>query len=266
MPRTLTTRCLLLCLSLWGIPSAGAAEAVPETAWGLRAYDAAALVEVTGFPECSEDGAPCALRTWTLTAPVLLDRESRMLVAAPAGALAGALRITLRLPGEAEDREAFQIPLPARLGVAALLVDGTLPPRAGDRLPSIPAGGDGPDGDLVPQDATAVWILARTPGVPDAPARPIPGHVVPPPPAPHRAARQSPSPMFTEELYFRLVACDEAGTHGFCTECLLYERYEDLLIHAGLQDERLRRLLPTVRRIDREVFRHRLEPLCGEGR
>ncbi len=86
------------------------------------------------------------------------------------------------------------------------------------------------------------------------------------PPSPHRVTRPSPSPMFTEDLYFRLVTCDEAGMRRFCTECLLYERYEDLLIHSGLEDERLRRLLPFVRRIDREVFRHRLEPACEETR
>ncbi|MFH1532506.1 MAG: hypothetical protein ABIK09_17415 [Pseudomonadota bacterium] len=35
---------------------------------------------------------------------------------------------------------------------------------------------------------------------------------------------------------------------------------------AGLEDERLRRLLPFVRRIDREVFGQRLEPACQGGR
>ena len=72
--------------------------------------------------------------------------------------------------------------------------------------------------------------------------------------------------MFNEDLYFRLVACDEAGLRRFCAECLLYERYEDLLDHTGLEDERLRRLLPFVRRIDREVFGQRLEPTCEGGR
>ena len=86
------------------------------------------------------------------------------------------------------------------------------------------------------------------------------------PPSPHRAARQSPSPLFTEALYFRLVACDEVGLRQFCTECLLYERYEDLLIRSGLEDEWLRRLLPFVRDIDLEVFGHRLEPTCGVRR
>ena len=82
------------------------------------------------------------------------------------------------------------------------------------------------------------------------------------PASPHRAARRSPSSLFTEPLYFRLMGCDEVGLRRFCTECLLYERYEDLLVHAGLEDEWLRRLLPFVRRVDQEVFGHRIEPNC----
>jgi hypothetical protein len=452
MRRTLTHTGLLLCLCLGAVAPGRAGETVPPEAWGLRAYEAAALVEVTGFPECPEDGGACVLRTWTLTAPVLLDAGSRMLLAVPAGALANALRVTLRLPGETAARDAFQVPVPLRFGVAVLGVGGTLPEQAADRLPPVAGGWDGADTAAPPPaKATPIWILLRTPGVPDAPARTVSGHLVPPapppgravqsfpvavetgdplpegggvvcddrgrflglrarlgegwilvparrvgealtlaagavrsgaagpatarnladgvlgawsaytafratggaggpvsdvvvdgaettlatgprrlleaascraqrawrglvdartdqnadhvellgeywewiqspgfrtlqsclaretgttvllscfachPPSPHRAMRQSPSSLFTEDLYFRLVDCDEVGTRRFCAECLLYERYEDLLIHSGFEDERLRRLLPFVRRIDREVFRHRLEPACEAG-
>ncbi len=415
---------LLICLT-----------AGPEP-WGNKAYDAAALLQVTGFPTCQEDGGACALDRWPITAPIMRDADSRLFIAVPAGAIAGALRVRLRMPGEAEDREAYPVPVPPRFGVAVLVVDGGLPEQRLDQLPPIPARVAPAAGPGKPDSAEArVWVLSRSPELPAAPAQPIAGRLVPTgvemdgpvpagggfvcddhgaflgllaragdrwtlipsgrvgealllasgavrtgatnaggsqalaggvlgawltwvayrasgatatgasdvvvdeaqttletgprqlletaycraqrawrglvdartdqnadhvellseywewvqapgfrklqaclaaetgttvllscfachPPSPHRATRPSPSPMFTEDLYFRLVGCDEAGTRRFCTECLLYERYEDLLIHSGFEDERLRRLLPFVRRIDREVFRHRLEPLC----
>jgi len=445
---------VVLALMLSGVSPAHGDDVGEPEAWGVRAYDAAVLLEVTGFPDCLEDARSCRARRWSLTAPAMRTSEATVLVAAPAGALSGALRVTLRLPGEVAPRGVVQIPIPLRLGVAVLAVEGTASPSIIERLPPVPVGPEGRLDDLLPSVAgeRVVWILSRSPQDPTAPPQPLHGRLVSPDPgpgtspapgligvdlqgavhqgggfvcddqgaflgllervgdgwvlvpehrvrgalavavgavksgtvdttpgespafgvlsaleaftsyqatgatdgpgadivvdgegttlepaaqrlletaycrsqqawrslvdaranqntdhvellseywewiqssffrqlqgclaqetgttvllscfacypsSPHRASRPSPSPLFTGDLYFRLVACDEAGLRRFCTECLLYERYEDLLIHSGLEDERLRLLLPFVRRIDSEVFKHRLEPTCEKER
>ena len=451
MQRTLVNAGLFLSLAIAGLSSNVVAAESSSESWGIRAYDAAVLLDVTGFPDCHTEPLICQPRRWTVTAPAMRTADSEILVAAPAGALAGALRVSALLPGDPVPHEATQVPVPSRLGVAVLVIGGE---RAGEvlgRLPPVPGPPDGTGGEAPsPRRDAPVWILSRSTHTPHAPAQPYPGWSVSPalrgrevvasgsmgiefsgpepqgggfvcddrgtflglmgragdrwvlipedrvgralvvaagavragtvdqttgrasaaailaaweaysafratgpplpeeadvmvdegettlepaaqkllasaycqaqgawrglvdaradrnadhvdllreywewvqfpsfrgllgclaqetgttvllscfachPPTPHRATRRSPSPLFTEDLYYRLVVCDEEGLRRFCTECLLYERYEDLLIHSGLEDDWLRRVLPFVRRIDLEVFGHRLEPVCED--
>ena len=445
---------VILALSLLSPTFARGDDSVTSESWGVRAYDAAVLLEVTGFPDCQADAVSCRSRHWSLTVPAMRTPEAAVFVAAPAGALLGALRATLRLPGEVAPREVVQVPIPSRLGIAVLVVAGSPSSSTTERLPPIPVQAEGQGGrSVLSMDGDeVVWILSRSLQDPAAPAQTLSGRLVYPdsgpgestvsrqirvepegtvsegggfvcdvqgafigligragetwvlvpkdrisqalalaavavragivdttpgrspaigvldaleafvayratgaadganadiivdergttlrpaakrlletahckaqqawrslvearadqntdhvellteywewvqspsfhdlqgclgresgtavllscfvcyPPSPHRAVRRSPSPLFTEALYFRLLACDDVGLRTFCAECLLYERYEDLMDHAGLEDEWLLRLLPFVRHIDREVFGHRLEPECDAKR